>query len=73
MKQSEDKSPERKLEIFKGELQYHLGAFYSAEHTCNALYKIEGHDRYYTENFPPWMEEAVEYKEDLQEQVENDG
>lgn len=71
MEASKDKPPERKAKIFESELQYHLGAFTGAQHTCHALYSEGGYDRYYSEAFPPWMEEAVEYQKELQEQIED--
>lgn len=74
MAQSEDKPPEKKLRIFEKELQYHLGAFTAAQHTCNSLYKIEGlDDRYYPKDHPPWMGEAVEYKQQLEQAAEAEG
>lgn len=65
MQQSKDKFTERKLEIFNAELQYHMGAFFAAQLICNSLYKIEGFDRYYDKHHPPWMSEAIEYKQNL--------
>lgn len=70
MEASDEKPPERRLQILDREIQYHLGAFTAALHTCNSLYKIEGiENRYYPEVNPPWLPEAVERKEDLQQLV----
>lgn len=66
MKQSADKSAQRKYHILDREIQYHLGAWTAAQHTCNALYKIEGIEgRYYPKHHPPWLKDAVRRKDEL--------
>ena len=73
MEASKDKNPRDKLNIFKHELKYHMGAFFAAESICNSLYALEGLDnRQYPEHHPPWMEESIEYQKELQEVIDDD-
>lgn len=66
-------SPEEELKILENEIQYHLGAFTAAEFTLNRLYNVAGMEERFYDEPVPWLEEAVEYQRELEEEIEDAG
>lgn len=71
--EAEFASADERRRAFDSELQYHLGAYTAAQSACNVLYSLEDiNDRYYDELHPPWMADAMAYREQLSNRVDDD-